>query len=202
MKFSTIGGVILLGGKSARMGADKYLLPFSNSTVGQCLVDELNIVCEDVRCTAKFPEFIRMNNVPVHGDKYSTDSALAGIHAGLTYSTTPWSFIVACDLPFFDHRVVEIMASRIHSDIDAVVPIKNGYWEPLCALYSKQCLPTVTEMLEEGRFEIKKLFSKIRLASLDALDIEEHIHPHVFFNMNTPDDYRTAVELQKTLSGK
>lgn len=184
------------------MGTDKYLLPFSNSTLGEHLIDELQTVCCEVRCTAKSPESVRVNGVPVHADMFLTDSALAGIHAGLTHSTTPWSFIVACDLPFFDHRIVEIMAVRIHSDIDAVVPMKNGFWEPLCALYSRNCLSPMMEMLQEGSFEIKKLFSRIRIASLDASEIEGQIHPHVFFNMNTPEDYQTALELQKTVSGK
>ncbi len=199
MKFPHIEGVILLGGKSERMGTDKYLLPFFDTTLGQRLADELLSVCAGVRCSAKRPNGIGINDLPVHQDVYETDSALAGIHAGLRFAMTEWSFVTACDLPFFTRGVVEILAQFAQPDVDAVIPRKNGFWEPLCALYSQRCLRPITQMLDQGMFEVKQLFPQIRIQPVEADDIEQHTHPHVFFNMNTREDYDFAIKLYPSL---
>jgi len=199
VKLSHVGGIILLGGKSERMGTDKYLLPFFDSTLGRHLAGELQKVCSEVRCTAKYPHTVTMDGLPVHADLYDTDSALAGIHSGLSYSRTEWNFVTACDLPFFSYRVVEAMARHIQPEIDAIISKKSGFWEPLCALYSKNCLAPITQMLDQGAFEIKQLYSQIRIQSVDAAEIERQTHPHIFFNMNTREDYDLALRLQPTL---
>ena len=54
--YSKPGGIILLGGKSKRMGTDKYLLPFFNLTLIQILIFELEKVTAEVILITNEPE--------------------------------------------------------------------------------------------------------------------------------------------------
>ena len=55
-KYGKPGGIILLGGKSQRMGTDKYLLPFFNSSLAEILIRELEKATEEVILITNEPE--------------------------------------------------------------------------------------------------------------------------------------------------
>jgi molybdopterin-guanine dinucleotide biosynthesis protein A len=187
------GGIILLGGKSERMGTDKYLLPFFSLTLIEVLVRELEKATVEVILITNEPEKISFLSNEKFGDIYSVPSALSGLHAGLRYSNYETNFVLACDLPLFDARMVSFFCDQLGNS-HAVIPRTSKGYEPLCALYSRTCLPTIERMFEEKNYAIQSLLDRIPVVTVPSEKIEAITHSDVFMNMNTPDEYRLAIQ--------
>ena len=86
--------------------------------------------------------------------------------------------------------------TRVEGSCDALVPKWNGNLEPLCALYTRRCLPHVERVLEQRR--IVSFFPLVRVCYLEETEVAE-LDPlgRSFLNVNSPADYdalRSIVE--------
>ena len=127
-------------------------------------------------------------NIPVYSDLVPGQGALGGLYTGLVYSTFPYSFCVACDMPFLDRALIEYLLTRIEQ-YDALVPRTSDGLQPLHAVYSKQCLEPIRHLLNLERAKIMDFYPLIRLGIVDEkeflpLDPEKRS----FTNVNTPED--------------
>jgi molybdopterin-guanine dinucleotide biosynthesis protein A len=124
---------------------------------------------------------------------YLSRCSLAGIHAGLFYASTPWVFVSACDTPFLERRLAEYILSQTAPGADVVIPETDAGLEPLCAMYSKRCLPLIEKNLDDNIFKINRFFkpSRVRKITMDKI---QAIDPGIdsFFNINTPEDLEKA----------
>ena len=128
---------ILIGGDSTRFGRDKATFEFD----GEQLAARALRVCEEAFPDAKARfvskekgKFFDREMIP---DVYPDRGAAGAIHAALADASTPWIFVLACDLPFVTSAFVAKLAAHIGDDNGCVIPIqKDGRWQPLCALYS------------------------------------------------------------------
>ena len=191
--YSKPGGIILLGGKSKRMGTDKYLLPFFNLTLAEILIFELEKVTAEVILITNEPEKLSFLPHAKFKDLYSIPSALTGLHSGLKHSQYKTNFVLACDLPLFNARMVPYFTARMLNEIHAVVPETAKGLEPLCALYSKKCLPIIEQMFLDANYSIQNLFKQIRTLAVPQTAVEAETHSGVFYNMNTPEEYQEAL---------
>lgn len=191
---SGLGGIILLGGKSERMGTDKYLLPFFNSTLIEHLCRELSKVTDEIICVTNEPEKLPFLIHRKVRDIQPVSSALTGIHAGLVQSKYPFNFILACDLPLFHSEVVRYMLKYLQEGIQIVVPHSSRGYESLCGIYSKHCIPLIENLFSANVMRISDLYANTPTVAVDSSQIEAFTHPEVFFNMNTPEDYSLALE--------
>jgi molybdopterin-guanine dinucleotide biosynthesis protein A len=84
-----------------------------------------------------------------------------------------------------------------------VVPKINGYYEPLCAVYTKSCLKTIQKKIKKNQLSIKEIYSEFRLNEVDEDELKM-IDPDLisFFNINTKNDYNKAKELYLKYEGK
>jgi molybdopterin-guanine dinucleotide biosynthesis protein A len=130
-------------------------------------------------------------------DEFPGQGSLAGIHAGLKQSKTEQVFVVACDMPYLNSELIRRMISKAPGS-DVVIPESDGGFEPLHAVYSKNCLPAMEEALKNGTRKIVDCFdwSKVSVLSRDetaAVDPEFLS----FRNINTPEEYfRFREEMQ------
>lgn len=185
-------GVILCGGAGSRLGGrNKAFLNLD----GQCflerlrntlapLVDELLLVARDADIFADFAE-------RTVTDIYTARCALTGIHAGLKQARSSHAFFVACDAPLLRPALVRGLMGQATDETDAVVPEYDGFLEPLCAVYSRQCLPAIEELLDSGIYQIRRLYPMIRVHKVDKAFLRE-LDPDLesFFNVNTEEDLR------------
>lgn len=189
------GGIILLGGKSQRMGTDKYLLPFFNFTLIERLIVELEKAVDEIILITRDPDKISFLPHKKYGDAYPVASAFSGLHAGLKYASAELNFVLACDLPLFDARMVPYMIKQMHKkDLIAVPKTPQGF-EPLCGLYAKKCLSEIEKMFHEKNFTLSDLYKRVPTEVIPSVQIEAITHPDVFFNMNTPDEYETSKKI-------
>jgi molybdopterin-guanine dinucleotide biosynthesis protein A len=71
-----------------------------------------------------------------------------------------------------------------------VLPLKSdGYFEPLCAIYSRRCLPHIEAQLDREDYKIIRFFGQVRVSPL-PLETLHQVDPELesFRNANTPEE--------------
>ncbi len=183
-----VAGVVLAGGKSSRYGKNKALERFQ----GERLVD---------RCVAQLrphahPLMVIANDLaPYYGveatliqDILPHQGPLGGILTALLFSPHDWIFIKATDMPFFVPGLFTLMADRMPRH-DVVVPVKNGHYEPLLALYHRRCLAAVLRTLQSEKRQIVAFYKKMKVKTVSEKQWRQ-VDPEgmSFKNINTPED--------------
>lgn len=190
-RFDDITAVILVGGKSRRMGVDKAFLeidgvPLFERVLGICREAFTRIILVGGQ-NARFAGY----GLPVHPDIYP-GSALGGLYTGLVHAQTPYVFVTACDLPFPSSAVARHLASLRHG-FDAVVPKGTDGFEPLFAVYAKSCLEPMQRFLEEGKIRIFDLYPEINVRYVPTDELVNLAgDDRALVNVNTPAEFARA----------
>jgi molybdopterin-guanine dinucleotide biosynthesis protein A len=184
-----ITGVILAGGNSSRMKSNKALLPYCGERFIERIYRQLSNIFEDVLLVTNTPEFYRFLSCPTIPDIYPGMGSLAGIHAGLSNSKTPYIFVVACDMPHLNTALIRSLVSFINGQ-DVIIPESNGGLEPLHAVYGKGALTVMEEALSKGNRKIVECCARLN-ATVMAREAVAGLDPEFlsFANINTPEDY-------------
>ncbi|MDD2736913.1 MAG: molybdenum cofactor guanylyltransferase [Desulfuromonadaceae bacterium] len=185
-----VTGVILAGGGSSRMGSNKSLLLHKGSRLIEVIYRALAELFEEVLIVTNTPELYRFLPCRKVPDIYSGQGVMAGIHAGLSRSSEAAVFVVACDMPHLSGALIRHLTT-LTDGVDVVMPVTVGGFEPLHAIYRKECLPVLEELLQntENR-RVVALLSRVRVRKV----IPEEIAPFdpeftSFDNINTPEEY-------------
>lgn len=194
-----ISGVILAGGKSTRMGRDKAVLEIGGKRLIDRLVEGLQGIFPEVIIVANTPGLYDYLGVRVVPDLIPGKGSLGGIYTATALANHPWAYVMACDMPFFNPRLIRYLAS-LTTDWDAVVPYTDD-WEPLYALYAKTCLPEMEGLIHSGNLKISRFFPSVRVRRVDGEEIR-HYDPQglSLFNANTPEEFARAEEWWRQLS--
>lgn len=193
-----VGGVVLAGGKSLRMGRPKAFLEFKKKPLIRHSLDLLATLCPEILIAAKEPELYAGLGAKAVKDIHPGAGPMAGVYAGLESSSCPWCIVLACDLPFVRRELLEGILERIQDDParHAVIPLApetpggESLPQVLCAAYSKSCLPFLAKKIAEGKVSLKKEFVEpdACLVSWRELDPGD-ISAASFVNLNTPQEY-------------
>lgn len=186
---SQITGILLVGGKSRRMGHDKALLTVDGQQMARRMIDCLQNCCAQVMLVGDRPERFSSFNLPVIADRYP-GSALGGLFTGLQHAATEWAFVAACDIPFPNPALMQLICDAADG-ADVVVPVSAKGWEPLFACYRKSCLPAMQIALEAQQYRITSVLKSLQLREIGA-ELMHGIDPagRSLLNLNTPDEYR------------
>jgi molybdopterin-guanine dinucleotide biosynthesis protein A len=97
-------------------------------------------------------------------------------------------------MPFIHAGLVEYMVGK-KDDADVVLAYWNGRAQPTHAVYSRNCLPVVEELIHSGDLKIQKLVTnpalRVHLVMEDEIrKIDEE--GRSFLNVNTPSDLDLA----------
>ncbi len=184
------------------MGRDKALLPFGDRSLAAWMAKVVQKVCGEVSLVGSREKYSGLG-FPVVEDIFTDSGPLAGIHAALVHSEAPFSLIVGCDMPnlspdFLD-RLLEI---ALEGDSDVVVPESKALgYEPLCAVYSRNCLPRIEEALRNEERKVSSIFPRLRVRPVMCREWQAY-DPlgKLFQNLNTLEDYERA--RMKLLGGK
>ena len=192
-----IGGIVLCGGKSTRMGVPKATLPFGPETMLQRVVRLLGTVVSPIVVVAAREQSLPAlpDDVRVARDEREARGPLEGIRAGL--SALPPSidaaYITSCDVPLlvpaFVERMIELM-----SDHDVAVMEIDGFTHPLSAIYRRDTLPHVEALLAQDRLRPLFLFETVRTRRVTPEEMKG-VDPELrtLRNLNTQEDYRAAL---------
>ena len=153
------------------------------------LFDEIILVTND---PLQFAEW----DLTIVSDVFPVRSSLTGIHSGLFYMKNQFAFFSACDTPFLEKGLVEVLLENIDRQQDIIMPETSAGMEPLCAVYAKRCLNTAERHIRHNKFKIQRALSCHRLKKIPETILRAK-DPELrsFFNINTPEDLARAQEM-------
>jgi len=191
-KSLSIAGVILAGGKNARIGGkckafiqlrDKSFLNMITLTLEQ-LFNELILVTNNPSDFAAF-----MHKYSIITDKIKGVGPLGGINSALYHCSTEAIFVVPCDMPYVNKELIEKQIEFFNNtDCDALIPRMGSFIEPLHAIYKKSIFTTLQSFLNETKdFRIRSFLKLIHVQYMEMEDNE--LTRQAFTNINTQEDY-------------
>ncbi len=185
---SDITGVILVGGKSRRMGQDKAFLEVDGRPIFERLLEVFRTCFSRLLLIGDREERFAGYGLPVLPDLYP-GSALGGLYTGLFHAQTDYVFVTSCDLPFPNGELIRHLSS-LREGYDAVVPVTAGGYEPLFALYAKSCLGPIRELLESGDFCAYGYYPQVRVRYVASEELARFDRDgRAFLNINTPEEF-------------
>lgn len=196
--------MILAGGSSSRLGAEKSLLEFEGRPLLCWTVELLAEAADEVIVVARDECHASGLGELVPGAVLAWDSVpgfgpVAGLDAGMRCARGRLVFAAGCDLPFLNLNVVERLFELFEQNegCEAVVPARGGWMEPLHAVYDRERMLLACERaLARGERRIAAPLRELRVNCVPV----ELLHPQdpqllTFFNLNTPQDLREARRL-------
>jgi molybdopterin-guanine dinucleotide biosynthesis protein A len=124
----------------------------------------------------------------IFNDLIPDRGVLGGLYTGIFFSTFPYSFCVACDMPFIKKAVVQYLIENTEG-YDAIVPRTSDGLQPLHAIYSKNCLDPIKKIMEKGNCKVIDFYDMVKVKIIE----EDHfifLDPfrESFINVNTPEE--------------
>jgi len=176
------------------MGSDKALLDFGGRTALDRAAGVIQEVCLAFAIVGDPAVFACHGNVV--RDVYPGCGPLGGIHAALRDSRAELNVVLAVDMPFVSAQLIELLLT-IAGDSGAVVTVprtRRGF-QPLCAVYRPDFADVAEAALRAGKNKIDALFDSTtaRIIEEDEL-MAAGFSERSFFNVNTPDDLRSALQ--------
>jgi molybdopterin-guanine dinucleotide biosynthesis protein A len=199
-----LGGVVLCGGRSARMGSPKAWLDFGGERLLQRVVRRVAEVAAPVVVVAApgqdvppLPEAIAIVRDAVEGR-----GPLQGIAAGLEAlaDRAEAAFVSSTDAPFLHPALIRRLAALRGEAYDIAVPRAEGHHHPLCAVYGMNARAAIAALLAADRLRLSSLFDRVRtlvadeallLADPELLAADPELRS--LRNVNTPEEYAAAL---------
>ena len=190
--------IILAGGKSSRLGRNKALQVIGGKSLIQWVVARLATLSTEIIISTARGDAIPCSStakITTVADIYPDKGPLGGIYSGLIASSAPRAIVVSCDTPFLSAGLLEYM-TRIPSTFDVVVPRIKDRVEPLCAVYSKDCVDPIQELLQQNELQIIELFPMVKVRYIEEDEVDSFDPEHLsFFNINSQADLDRATGL-------
>ena len=190
-----IGYIVLAGGKSKRLGRNKINEVIGDTTLLNRVITVLSafkgtiiiVTAED----STIPDTFTYPKIKMVHDLYPGKGMIGGIITGLSVSKNYYNLVVACDMPFLNPDLLRYMIS-ITEDNDLVAYKNKNELEPLHAIYSKNCLPILKEIMQNN-LRIFEMLDRIKVRYLSSTEINRYDPKNIsFFNVNTEADLRIA----------
>jgi molybdenum cofactor guanylyltransferase len=194
----TLSAIVLAGGLSSRMGQDKALLPIEGvpllaqtCRIAQQIADPVYVVTPWVD---RYQSIVNLEGnpqvqfIPEVLVSEQTNGSLIGFIQGLAIVKTDWVLLLACDLPNLRAEVLQQWAAELSNVGDAIAYLpKNpeGWWEPLCGFYRRDCLASLEAYGVSGGRSFQRWIAQqgTKVRELEVGDRE------ILLNCNTPEDY-------------
>jgi len=193
-------GAILAGGQARRLGglnkAGLILQPGGASVLDRQLA-RLRRVVDRTIIIANDAQRFNAPGIPVVHDMVPDGGALGALYTAVHASGTDWTLVIACDMPFVSEQLLAHLVS-VGRSVDIAIPCTARGYEPLCATYSRRSAGELRRLIDERRFRLSDV---ARIPGLSVHEVGrqelETFGPEevLFFNLNTPDDYARAIDL-------
>ena len=186
-----IYALVLAGGRSTRMQRDKAALTYHGRTQLEWAVSLLQSHAQRVFVSVRpdqtgDPVRARFDQIV---DTHENLGPVAGILAAQAKHPQVAWLVLACDLPFLDNATLThlIGARQPQRLATAYRSSHDGLPEPLCAIYEPASREPLLAHVAKGKDCPRKF-----LINSDVQLIDEP-NPHALDNVNTPDEYGSAV---------
>lgn len=156
MTASDVGGYVLAGGQSTRMGQDKAMLTLAEKPLVLHAVTKLRRVCADLNILGSRSELEAF--APLVRDIHEGCGPIGGLEAALEHSRHEWNLFMPVDVPFLPSAfleawVREVTASQKKEARVALFTV-DRVPQPLFCLLHREIGPFVSEAVRQGNYKV------------------------------------------------
>ena len=188
-------GLVLVGGKSIRMGRDKALISY-NGSENQLLRSTalLKAVCQEAFVSQRKDQAYELQNFAniIYDSVQEVKGPLCGIISAMHEHPDEHWLVIACDLPNLDDVALRKIVREFETDSSQLIAYKSSYDglpEPLCAIYPSGC---AKEILSYSRKLNNQCPRKI-LMKMNTRLVEQD-NPRSLNNVNTQSEYHDFIK--------
>ena len=194
-------GVLLAGGRSSRMHADKSAVRLGEDNLALWAAAVLESVA---------PENIQVGGGSIEGldwprmpDLRTECGPAAGIEAGLTAAHAIQAggvpiAVLAIDIPFVSQELLRSALESVARGASIVAPRWQDRWHPLCAAYAPGMLEPLQARLDAGDLDLQGFLDEWAIP-IGGKELRAFGDPDQFLlNVNTPEDLRQAEKLLRS----
>ncbi len=192
-----VGGIVLCGGQSRRMGSSKAWLPFGPERMLQRVLRLLGEVVEPLVVVAAPEQDLPTlpEAVLVVRDRERGRGPLEGLRAGLT-AIAPGAeaaYATGCDVPLLQPDFVRLLIEQL-DDHRIAVPVDGQFHHPLAAVYRTDVVGEIDTLLAEDRLRPLFLFDAVSTCRVPVERLRA-VDPQLqtLANLNRPEDYLAAL---------
>jgi molybdopterin-guanine dinucleotide biosynthesis protein A len=176
-----VGGVLLTGGASRRLGTDKATIVFDGETLAARAARVLAVVCDPVVEVGPGVSGLRA----VREDPPGAGPLAALVAGADALGRDAPVLLLACDMPFVDVALLELLATWPGEG--TVVPVAGERVQYTCARYGTATLDRARTAMAEGGRALKQVVDGA--ATLVDESQWRAVAPlHAFADVDTPDD--------------
>ena len=187
-----------MGGQNSRMGGNvKGLLKINEVTFLEQIVGVLegfsNIYLSvNKKFSSEEIKKYEEMGLSVIVDIYDDIGPMGGMYSSLKNCKEDYLFITACDMPFINKELINELQANMKNNIDIVLFSKNRLLYPLGAIYSKNVIPYMKELIDNKENKPLKLIRNSNFVELLLEDTD--LSDDVFKNINTPEEYEQLIK--------
>jgi molybdopterin-guanine dinucleotide biosynthesis protein A len=148
----SVGGIVLAGGLSSRMGREKGLVPFCGKPMIAWVLAALHPLVSDLVVVANDPAYAAFG-YRVVADDFKEMGPVGGLCTGLRNVRTEVNIVLACDMPCITTDLLQHLLDQL-GDAPAIAAQTAQRKQPLVGIYRRECLPAVVENLSVGRLRM------------------------------------------------
>lgn len=192
-----LGGVILCGGRSSRMGTDKALLRFAGKTLLESVIEQVRLGIGEgpiVVVAAPQQQLPDLFGVEVIRDEETHPGPLAGLVKAFSSWQSPeeWAFVTGCDAPGLVPGLIAYLKTQLGvlPKAEVVLPVVGGYEQPLVACYQiKKCLAKLGSM-DTRNGSLRSFTAKLTRYEVEESEIRKRdLQLESFWNCHDPLDW-------------
>ena len=182
-KIAAVKGLVLVGGKSTRMGQDKSNLDYFGKPQ--------KIVAKQLLESNKLETFYSVQNASEYDDeihdKFLNLGPFGGICSAFQKDPNAAWFVLATDVPFVNDQIIKLLLNQRNPGKIATAIKGKGkdFPEPLITIYEPKAYPILLQYLAQGYSCPRKALinSEVEIVEVD----DDFIR-----NINTPVDFTNA----------
>ena len=199
--YSEIAVIIMIGGKSSRLGGGiKSLIKINNKKIFDIILERIQPQIDKIIVNSNIEDTeISKYKFPIIKDvKQGYLGPLAGIHAGMKWLNknkpeVDWLLTLPGDTPFIPLNLVSCFEEKINQDSKIILAKSNDKIHPIIGAWHTSLLTSLNEHLESGT---RKILEWAKNHPLEFLEFNEKSYDP-FFNINTQIDINKAEDIEK-----
>ena len=191
--------LLLMGGKSSRMGQDKAQLLLGGQPIWKKIAQELSACGRLYLSVSQTCDEKALEGYPIIRDVVPDCGVMGGLYSAFQAIEEDLLFACACDMPFVNRRFVQWMRNRWEEEVQKghqwdgiVVCGDDGKTHATAALYHRRLQGKLEEQVRQRRLRMHTFVREE--ANILLLPMGEVTSfSRCFQNINTPEDYRRCL---------
>lgn len=178
---------ILAGGGSRRFGSDKACAVWEGKSLLEWTIHNASSITDNISILTKKPLDYRFTGCSIIQDLSDVSTPISGIISIKPY-VTDWLLLLACDIPFFEKKVLEFLWERRDREKATVIHV-DGKYQPFLGLYPVSVLSYWEEAFDSGEYHLQRVIEGMpRTVSKQSDLMFAGISLRSFLNINTRAD--------------